>query len=94
VAIIDRAPAHPTTNRYEQVENRRDVQLAVVADHELGVTDPAPIGCVGGQLGASRFAATGWSWSLMVVPLNCFRTRAFSPSSCEQGTLLESAHSP
>ena len=49
--VIDRTDGPADDEAGEQIEDRRQIQLAALADHELGrVADPAPIRRVGREL--------------------------------------------
>jgi hypothetical protein len=62
VPVIDGADRPPNDESGEEVENGGQIQLAALADLELGrVADPPLIRALGGELPVEELAATGKS---------------------------------
>src|SRR5215203_6477711 len=82
VTIVYRAQCPADDEARVEIEDRREIQLGVAADHELrGIANPALIRPLGGELSIKHIGATGWSCSLIVVDRKRLRARARSPSS-------------
>jgi hypothetical protein len=58
-AVVDRAHRPGDEESREEIENDGQIQLAALADHELGgVADPTLIGCLGGELSIEQIRSS------------------------------------